>query len=205
VVMFPLIPSNYSARIASLSNLEKDDSLHRRGLYVVFGTDILIRHPFAGIGPGAFPIMIDTEYKMRFPLHLRRDMGDDDTTGRAAHNMYMEMAAETGLPGLLLFGALLLVTWREMRRLVRHFEEKGPAEFLTLARSLEVGYLSFLVTSLFLSAEYDKYLWFLFAMPVALTHVTGAWPERAPDPRDVARPRKRALPAAADTGAAGHD
>lgn len=175
LALLPVVPREYADRLASFKDWRRDDSLQRRGLYVVFGGEILAKHPLTGVGAGAFPYVMDTEYRLRFPKRLREEHGELHR-GRAAHNMYVEIASETGLPGLAAFGALLLATWRSLRRKRRQLEADGPPELWRFARSAEVGYFGFLVTSLFLSSEYEKYLWFLFAAPVILDRMAPSPP-----------------------------
>lgn len=189
--LLPLVPREYAHRLASFKDWRQDDSLMRRGLYVVFGCEILLKHPFTGVGPGAFPYLMDTEYRLRFPKRLREERGELHR-GRAAHNMYVEVASETGLPGSLAFGALLVATWRHLRRRRRELELDGPPELWRFTRSTEVGYLGFLITSMFLSSEYDKYLWLIFAIPVILDRVAPPAP-RAAAPAPLSRGASPAL------------
>jgi O-antigen ligase len=185
-----IIPTSYGQRLASFRNGKSDDSLYRRSLYIVFGAEILAHRPLTGVGPGAFQYVMDTDYQRRFPMRLRSE-GAGRTRGRAAHNMYLEIACELGLAGAITFGWLFWFTFKELRGIVGRARERGPPEFLALARSVEVAYWGFLTTSLFLSAEYRKYLWLLVAMSAVL---------RVLEPAAPGAPRSRRIPEPARPG-----
>ena len=65
-------------------------------------------HPWLGVGLGNYAAAYERYRLVRWPLALGH-----------AHNFYLNLAAETGLPGLLIFVALLLAAaqqgWRTLR------------------------------------------------------------------------------------------
>ncbi|CAN5207082.1 hypothetical protein BH20ACT13_BH20ACT13_24580 [soil metagenome] len=88
---------------------------------------------------------------------------------KAVHNLYLELFAEIGIVGLLLFlivaGGCLRAAWLAARR----FEALGRRDLETVARSILVANIAMLATAIFLSSQVDKRLWILLALgPAAL-------------------------------------
>ena len=72
------------------------------------GAEMAAAHPWLGVGLGNYAAAYPRYRLLRWPLALGH-----------AHNFYLNLAAETGLPGLLIFVALLLAAalqaWRTLR------------------------------------------------------------------------------------------
>ena len=111
-------------------------------------------HPVLGVGPGGFR----EEYAAE-----SHDAEVDEQTP-VAHNMYLEVAAELGLPGFALFTGVIAVAAVASERAVRH-APTGPVRAEAVA--IQASLLAVLVTSTFLSELYYLPLWSLSALAVA--------------------------------------
>lgn len=159
------MPAGYLKRIQSLSVLKEgsksqDESLGRRASYLVVGSQIIREHPLLGSGPGTFPLHYATSgYAKVFSAN--RKPGD---LYRRAHNTYMEIFSELGIPAGLLFVGMLglgmynLVRARQAWMLRRDWEQ---ADLIT---HLGISYLSLTLFLMFLSAPNHKYLWIMLAL-----------------------------------------
>lgn len=122
------------------------------------GWAMIKAHPFTGVGVGM--------YKPSMPRY------NPDFRGAViGHNTYVEVAAELGLPALIVFLAILLASWRRARRTAAWFEERGDSATARLARAIEAGIASFALGALFLSAQYAKQLWILVWFGLALARL----------------------------------
>jgi O-antigen ligase len=113
-------------------------------------------NPLVGVGP--------LNFKDLSTLYTGLDEGN------IAHNSFLEIAAEFGLPALGIF--LLLVT-SAVTTLERATHLSGSAEGRELAgwaEGLRAGLIGFLVAGFFISAQYEKVLW----LAVFLSIVVGA-------------------------------
>ena len=72
-----------------------EGSLQARSELLKESISLMLHHPIFGVGPGNFPAVT--------------------ATWRVAHNTYTELGAEAGVPGLLLFLALLGASMRRIR------------------------------------------------------------------------------------------
>jgi putative inorganic carbon (hco3(-)) transporter len=116
--------------------------------------DMIADNPVLGVGYGAFPYLIG-----RYTDNTAR-VGD-------AHNVYLLIAAELGIPALLLFLLLIGLAFREAWRLYR----RGEDPFLRgLGLGLAAGIVGLVVTGMFGSRfnsfELVGYFWILTALVV---------------------------------------
>ncbi len=110
-------------------------------------------------------------------------------TPTVAHNTYLEVLAEGGIPGLGLFIGFVTASLWCMRRAWLGFRRSGDEDMEILTYGLFAGVLGFLVASFFLSEEYSKQLYVLLALGPALLKVSTA--TRSPSPYRV---RQRRVP-----------
>lgn len=90
-----------------------------------------------------------------------------------AHNTFLELAAEAGIPVLLLFLLLLAAVFAAFRR-AQAAAGTGPqaAERALLAEGLRGGLLGFLVAAGFISAQYEKWFWLVVFLSIVLDRLT---------------------------------
>ncbi|KJK16710.1 O-antigen ligase [Pseudomonas sp. 2(2015)] len=165
-----LMPASYVARIQSLALLKsgvnafQDDSLGRRSSYIVVGSKMIREHPVLGTGPGTFPLhYATTGYAKAFSAN--RKVGD---LYRRAHNTYLEIFSEVGIPAGILFVSMVLLAlynvWYARRQWLRQGEQ-GQADLLT---HLCMSMLAISLFLMFLSAPNHKYLWIMLALSSVL-------------------------------------
>jgi putative inorganic carbon (HCO3(-)) transporter len=114
-------------------------------------------NPLIGVGP--------LNFKSLSTLYTGFDRGN------IAHNSFLEIAAEFGLPALAVFVLLLAVTFRTLGRATRLPGASPEArELAGWSEGLRAGLIGFLVSGCFISAQYEKVLW----LTVFVTIVLGA-------------------------------
>jgi len=122
------------------------------------GLRMIEAHPIAGIGLGNFkPLM---------PLYMSVTPGTRVDVDSVAHNMFIEVAAELGLPALLIFLAIFWCTYRTLGRLRR--SPSTHSLIRETAAALQAGLVGFAVAGSFVSAEYQKTSWMGFALMFCL-------------------------------------
>lgn len=129
------------------------------------GLDYMLSHPILGVGPDNFPVAEGT----LSPLAQRQQYGIG-VRWSAAHDAYVQVGAELGVPGLIFFLAMLLTAFAALRRSRRQpAGAAGNARELSLA--LTAALLGFVVGAVFLSLAYSEMLYTLLALAVGLRKV----------------------------------
>ncbi|HYM82212.1 MAG TPA: O-antigen ligase family protein [Candidatus Limnocylindria bacterium] len=128
--------------------------------------NVFLDHPLTGVGPGQFLPVYSTSYMSNPEIAFRRI-----TEVRRAHTLYFELAAETGILGLVtFFGAVGLIqvrlwsAWRRWRR-------RNRPELAGLAGAFFLAILGYLVTGVFLHLAFQRYYWLLLGLAGATLQV----------------------------------
>jgi O-antigen ligase len=122
--------------------------------------------PLTGVGLGAF------ESAEREVSELARSnrMAGRPVRAQVAHNAPMQVTAELGIPGLVAFVFLLVVTARTLLRVRRRCDDEPGSDprVAALAHALLASLIGFSVCGLFLSVAYFPYLQMLLGVTVAV-------------------------------------
>jgi O-Antigen ligase len=140
------------------ASTEMSSDLRRRLASAAFG---MVRdEPFLGVGAGAFKHYVD-RYE---PLPPEPDRPIDARPNLPAHNVVLEIWADSGTPAVLLYLTFLGLI---VVRLDRHRRE--DVGFLSaLAVGLSATLIALFVTSLFHNYQYDNLLWIICGVAVSL-------------------------------------
>jgi len=132
------------------------------------GIGYMLSRPAFGVGMGNF----QTAEGTISPMARRSESGHGVRWG-AAHNTFVQIGAELGIPGLLLFLGLILSVFATLRRVTR-YARAGPQtqDLARLAQSLTAAVIGFVVGGFFLSLAYADMLYTLVALSLALAKVT---------------------------------
>jgi O-antigen ligase len=119
------------------------------------------------------------------PNSYQRVLLRRDRSGLAAHNMYLTVAVEIGLPGLLVFLALLagvlLRLWTSLRH-QRAGAEGSTTLNIMMGQAILIGLVAFLVQGTGVSIHLHNYLWLLLGAGSAFTRLSKQ-PQVNPDER----------------------
>src|SRR5262249_7178980 len=85
-----------------------------------------------------------------------------------AHNTYLEVAAELGIPVFVIFVSLLLVAFGAFRRTSRLRGSPEAEELAGWGEGLRAGFVGFAVSGTFISAEYEKYFWLVIFLSIVV-------------------------------------
>jgi O-antigen ligase len=122
-------------------------------------------HPLWGVGVGNFS---------RYSLHY-----SDAGRHFIAHNSYVEIGAEVGLPGLATYLLFLVLLVRSLARSERWARDSGRDRLALGTRGIRMGVLAFLIPAFFISAEYEKLFWLFAFLSMCAESIARRVPEAA--------------------------
>jgi putative inorganic carbon (hco3(-)) transporter len=150
------------------SRLASSDASTRLPVWTV-ALRMVEARPATGVGVGNF-VPASPRYLLRAGDVARSDLVID--TRKVAHNMYLQVAAEGGLPALLAFVAALVLAGACAVCAARRFDHSGEDNMAFLAESFAVALAGIAVASLFLSLEVNRQLWLVAAVCIGLYRIS---------------------------------
>jgi O-antigen ligase len=136
----------------------------RTGLWTV-GWRMVEAHPVRGVGAGNFAVS-SVHYLLR-PGTIPSDYLVVDIP-QVAHNVYLQLLAETGVIGLALFLGIVAFAIACAIRAAHLFRCRGDPQMELVARAVVTAQAGILAADFFISAQYNKQLWILLALGAAL-------------------------------------
>jgi O-antigen ligase len=129
------------------------------------GWRMVEQEPLHGIGAGNFPIS-SVHYLLQPGAIERADyiIGSP----KVAHNSYLELWAELGIVGLVLFLFVAAFCLVSTLKAARSFERQGDARMEVIARAVFVALAALLAADFFGSRLNNKEIWLLFGLSAAL-------------------------------------
>jgi O-antigen ligase len=134
------------------------------------GIGYMLDNPLLGVGANNFSVAEGT----LSPLAQRQQFGVG-VRWNAAHNTFVQIGAELGIPGLLIFVALLGTVFAALRGSKRQ-RRRNPAfrgRALELRQALMASLIGFVVGAFFLSLAYHEMLYTLIALAVGMAKISG--------------------------------
>ena len=166
-----LAPSYVRDRIQSSQGEER--RLEGRSTLWEIGQRMVRANPVQGVGAGNFQVS-SRHYLLQPGAVYRSDV--IILTPQVAHNTYLEVAAELGIVGLLLFGSIAVFSVGSSLQAARIFRTAGDRGSEVLARSAAVALVGVLAADFFISQEINKQLWLLFGIGPAILAVSRRLP-----------------------------
>lgn len=149
------LPNSPIRRLVQPTRSDRESSGNRVAAWKA-GLRMVEAHPLAGVGLGNF--------KELMPRYA--DPGvRTDTIG---HNAYLEVAAEMGIPQLLIFLGIVFFSYRSFEQARRKVQHSGPKLLSEAALGLEAGLVGYAVGALTISAEYQKLFWLVLCLSMCL-------------------------------------
>jgi putative inorganic carbon (HCO3(-)) transporter len=171
----PFLAPSYYDRIQTLigaqglvtndASVQTDRVFQGRATEMLASFYVFLDHPLLGVGPGQYMPFYSEQYQLNPDVQFRQV-----ATHRRGHNLYLEMAAETGLIGIVVFVSMPLILLRHLWRARRMCEMSQP-ELAGLATAFCFSIIAYLGTGVFLHLAFERYYWLLLALATAALHV----------------------------------
>jgi O-antigen ligase len=162
----PFLPDGYLDRLTALGQVgtvesTTDVSIRGRTAEAGAGWAMFMDNPLTGVGVGNYAGHYQ-EYARTSGIEVKR-------VDREPHNLFLEVAAETGIPGLAAFGAMIAGAVAAIVIARRRWRAAGRAREADLAYAVGMALAGWLATSVFLHLDFARPWWLLlglaFAMP----------------------------------------
>lgn len=165
-MMLPFVPASYYDRIAAVeTTLDSDSrgsdgSIQGRMAQFQVGLAMVGNHPITGVGAGNYPVNFE-QYTNLLQVENRREE-------REAHSLYLEVLAELGVVGFVVFCALLLSLAVSIYTGVRTLDGAGCRDTANLGRALGFGLMGYGIAAVWLHSAWPEYFWLLAGLAWAL-------------------------------------
>lgn len=163
-----LVAPSYGTRMATIAGLgalgdadagvEPDGAIRGRATEMLAALAVFLDHPWLGVGPGQYVPSYSQQYQQLDEVSFR-----SLPRPREAHSLYVAIAAETGMAGLLVFALVVGVPFLALGRARRYWRARSPSR-ADLAAALQLSVVAYLATGVFLHLSYERYLWYLLGM-----------------------------------------
>jgi putative inorganic carbon (HCO3(-)) transporter len=171
LVMFVLLATASDQYWKQMSTILSDTDYNRTqesGRLQIWtrGVGYMLDNPLFGVGPGNFQAAEGTLSEL-----AERQQFGVGVRWNAPHNMFVQVGAEMGIPGLMLFVALLASAFVALRR-SREDQSLAPDAYAAqLTPAVTASLLGFVVGSVFLSLAYAEMLYTLIALSIGLCKI----------------------------------
>jgi putative inorganic carbon (HCO3(-)) transporter len=158
----------YLVRIGSVSGVTEevvsggeasDTSTLGRITLNIAAAELFVDNPVLGVGPENFKVV---SLERVNELGLRHFSVPYPT-----HNLYLQIAAETGLLGLAAFGSIFAYLLLRLWRLRRQALHNGAVRDARLATAFFFSVAAYLITAIFLHMAYERFLWLFVGLAAA--------------------------------------
>ncbi len=144
-------------------DLTADRAIQGRASESLTAWSMLMEHPFSGVGLNNFTTLYQ-EYAKSLGLA-------PSAQARAPHNLYLEVAAETGVIGLVVFLLMVGLAFRGVLYARTAFMKAGMRDYAHMVTGFGLGFGGYMLAALFAHAAYPRYFYLLLGIAYALPSI----------------------------------
>ena len=157
-----VVPTNLGQRLRASLDADVQDagveaSTEAHLDLVKAGWGMISANPVFGVGLGQFKQQSSVYYDVAKP--------------RIAHNTYIQIAAESGIPALIAFLLFIGLTLRSLSHIATMAGAQGRLHIRQWAVALQAGLGGYLVSAFFLSAQFEKFFWLIVFLSIAMERI----------------------------------
>lgn len=149
------IPSATDLLSEETTTSEVDGAIRGRATAMLAAALVFADNPIVGVGPGQFQYY-SADYGNRLGLRILEG-------NRESHSLYLDVAANYGILGLVFFLAMVLVPIRVILKARHKLAGRRPS-LNNLAIGFAFALLAYLATGIFLHLSYVRYFWLVLAL-----------------------------------------
>ena len=173
LVLIQFLPVDYTRHIGSLqvllpaqnNNQIYDSSFRGRMSENIAAWQMFLDHPVLGVGLGNFEIEYQN-YSRQIGLDSRR-------VTRSPSSLYLEILAEQGVVGVLVFIMFAFTVFSGLFAARRQFAVLGMHDQANLTMALIAGFTGYLIAAVVKNSAYANVYWILAGMAIGAIQVSG--------------------------------
>ena len=151
ISIFFFAPREYWERQMTITSYQKDESAMGRVNAWKAGIRMFTDRPLSGVGVGAYEVAYGVKYGGPWLV---------------THNAYIQIAAETGIFGILFYLGLMFYIFRQATLIIKNTREESYLKSISFG--LKGALLAYAVGSFFLSVGYYPHLYLLLSIVIVL-------------------------------------
>jgi len=169
VLLLQFMPKTYLDRISTITDIFKgtqnstDVSFRGRTSELTAAWLMFIDHPIFGVGV--------QNYSVYYQQYSRQIGLDPRVEARDPHDLFLQIAAETGIAGILVFGIVLWSIFNCVFQSWKQLQKAENKEYADMVFSFALSLVGYLGAALFIHAAYPRYFWLLTGIALALPQV----------------------------------
>jgi O-antigen ligase len=170
IVLLLFAPPTYFERVVTLKDIlptqngqidvHSDRAIQGRASENLTAWVMVMQHPVLGVGLNNFSSLYQ-EYTKTLGLA-------PSATNRSPHNLYLEVAAETGIVGLVIFLLMVFFAFRSILYARTKFRELGMEDYAHMATGFAIAFGGYMLSAVFVHAAYPRYFYLLLGIAYAL-------------------------------------
>lgn len=169
-----LLPESVTKRFLTIEQiiptrdapLRLDSSFEERKLYMRVAWVMFGANPIIGVGAGNYTAEYDDYVDLTGSAARQYE---DQSALYYPHNLYLEVAAESGLIGLAILVAIVFAAWSASGEALR--PNAGPW-LKTAAQAFRIALVGYLVSGLFLHLAFPRYLFLIVAFAATMQRLS---------------------------------
>jgi O-antigen ligase len=160
IAFLALTPASYLDRMATIRNPAMESSALSRRNVLIRSIEVALSHPLLGVGMGNFHIVSIKEL--------------------VSHNAYTQVAADMGIPAMVIYIMFIVAPLRQLRRIERETSvSRHGSKYYYLAVGMQASLAGYMVSSFFLAVAYQYYIYYLVGYAVCLRRIYAIDPATA--------------------------
>jgi O-antigen ligase len=191
IVLFTIIPSSYYDRVLTIQdilptqngfiNIKQDAAIQGRASENLTAWAMFVDNPLLGVGLNNFPILYQ-DYTKSIGLAPSNQQ-------RRPHDLYLEVAAETGIIGLTIFMAIVVLAYRSIFTARKKLIEYGIRDAANMVTGFAVAFTGYMLAAVFVHGAYPRYFYLLIGIAFALPMMVKHTQINSGNPAVVAKPK----------------
>lgn len=165
----PILPAGFTDRIATLTSIlpggglqnQTEVSFRGRSSEALVAIQMFFDHPIIGVGRENYANRY-LDYSVRLGL-------DNRLEDRQAHSLYLEVAAESGIVGIIAFGWMLIILFMGSQQAKVMMRQIKREDLVSWISGIQLGLVGYLLASIFLHGDYSRYFWMAVAFVASTT------------------------------------